>query len=106
MTARAIIMAAAIVAGLAPVGTARAAGDGAAGHALARQWCVSCHVVEEGGPGSDTAPPFAAIARQRGGDRAWVHAWLSAPHPPMPNLNLTRQQIDDIIAYLDGLAPR
>lgn len=106
MTARAIIMAAAVVAGLGPVGAARAAGDAAAGHALVRQWCMSCHVVEEGGAGPDTAPPFAAIARRRAGDPAWVRAWLSAPHPPMPNVNLTRREIDDIIAYLDGLTPR
>ncbi|HXZ01184.1 MAG TPA: c-type cytochrome [Stellaceae bacterium] len=106
MTARAIIMAAAIAAGLGPAGAARAAGDVASGHALARQWCMSCHVVEDGGPGPDTAPPFAAVARRHAGDRSWVRAWLTSPHPPMPNFNLARQQIEDIIAYLDSLAPR
>lgn len=106
MTARAIIMAAAIAAGLAPVDAARAAGDAAAGHALARQWCTSCHIVEEGGPGPDTAPPFATIARLHAGDRSWLRAWLSSPHPPMPNFNLAREQIDDIVAYLNSFTAR
>ncbi len=106
MTARAIIMAAAIGAGLAAAGAAEAAGDAEAGHALAQQWCTSCHVVEEGGKGPDTAPPFSAIARRHAGDPDWVRAWLSSSHPPMPNFNLAREHIDDIVAYLASLAPR
>jgi hypothetical protein len=30
-------------------------------------------------------------------------AFLLAPHPPMPDLNLSRADIDDISAYLDSL---
>jgi hypothetical protein len=26
-----------------------------------------------------------------------------SPHPPMPNISLSRQQIDDIVAYLSSL---
>ena len=106
MRMRAIIMAAAIAAWLAGAGAAEAAGDVAAGHALARQWCTSCHVVEEGGKGPDTAPPFSIIARGHAADPGWVRAWLSSSHPPMPNFNLAREQIDDIVAYLGSLAPR
>ncbi len=84
---------------------ARAAGDAQAGHQLAKQWCNTCHVIEPSGAGPDTAPPFPAIARGRK-DRSWVRAWLAAPHPPMPNLSLTRQEIDDVVAYLDSLAAR
>jgi cytochrome c len=84
---------------------AYAAGDAEAGHRLAKQWCNTCHVVEESGSGPDTAPPFPVIAANRK-DRRWVRAWLAAPHPPMPNLNLTRQEIDDVVAYLDRLTPR
>lgn len=61
-------------------------------------------MVDRSGQGSDAAPPFVAVARQN--TRGWVRAWLAAPHPPMPNFNLSRQQIDDIVAYLDSLAPR
>jgi mono/diheme cytochrome c family protein len=103
--ARWIILAAAC-AMLAGAGGAAAAGDAAAGHALARQWCASCHVVDDQTKGSDTAPSFKAVAQRHGGDRSWVRAWLAAPHRPMSGIALTRQQIDDIVAYLDSLAPR
>ena len=84
---------------------AHAAGDADAGHALARQWCTGCHIVDNTGQGQDMAPPFASIARRRAGDPTWVRAWLAAPHPSMPNFNLARQQVDDIVAYLQSLAP-
>ncbi len=99
-------IAAAACAVLAGAAGAQAAGDAAAGHALARQWCSGCHVVDNSGQGPDTAPPFAAIAKSHGNDRGWVRAWLAAPHPSMPSLNLTRQQTDDVIAYLESLPLR
>jgi len=83
-----------------------AAGDAQVGQRLAQQWCSGCHVVDGSRQGSDTAPSFSSIARRRAGDRTWLRAWLLAPHPPMPNFNLSRQQIDDVIAYLDSLSPR
>lgn len=82
-----------------------AAGDAAAGRQLARQWCASCHLVDRSTQGPDTAPPFQAIARRHPRNDGWVRAWLSTPHPPMPNLNLSRRQIDDIVAYLESLTP-
>jgi len=85
---------------------ALAAGDVQRGHELARRWCTGCHVVDPSGEGPDAAPPFPAIAQRHGADHSWVHGWLTAPHPPMPNFNLTRQEIDDVIAYLDSLSPR
>lgn len=82
-----------------------AAGNAEGGHVLARVWCSSCHVVDASSiEGRDTAPSFADIARRRAGDRTWLRAWLIAPHPPMPNFNLSRQEIDNIIAYLESLA--
>lgn len=83
---------------------AQAAGDAEAGHKLAQVWCTSCHIVDDAPQGADTAPPFPTIA-QRHQDRAWIRAWLASPHPPMPNLNLSRQQIDNVVAYLDSLKP-
>ena len=88
---------------LAP-GLARAAGDPARGEALARVWCVNCHVV--GNTGKDTAPPLAEIARRGDPAQREARAFITSPHPPMPNFNLARQQIDDIVAYLQSLAPR
>jgi mono/diheme cytochrome c family protein len=85
----------------ASIGPALAAGDAPSGHQLARQWCSSCHIVDRSEKGPDTAPPFASIARKHAGNDGWVRAWLSTSHPPMPNLNLSRVQIDDIVAYLE-----
>lgn len=73
---------------------ARAAdtGDAVLGRALAERWCTSCHTA--GSRGSDVAPPLAQLLR----------GWLAVPHPPMRGIELSRQQIEDIIAYLRALA--
>jgi mono/diheme cytochrome c family protein len=78
-----------------------AAGDAQSGRQLAQQWCSSCHIIDRSPKGPDTAPPFPAIAHNRLQNDGWVRAWLSTPHPPMPNLNPSRAQIDDIVAYLE-----
>jgi len=82
-----------------------AAGDAERGHTLARTWCTGCHTVDTNGPAKDTAPSFASIAAQNQPDQREARAFLNAPHPPMPNFNLARSQIDDIIAYIASLAP-
>ena len=84
----------------------RAAGDPVNGHDLARTWCTGCHLVDSTSQGGDAAPPFATIAAKNAGNEAALRGWLTNPHPPMPNLNLSRLEIDDIIAYLMSLAPR
>lgn len=81
---------------------ARAA-DADKGRAIARQWCASCHIVEAGQPGGDAAPPFATIANDRTRSPGALRAWLANPHPPMPNLHLSRGEIDDVVAYLETL---
>lgn len=79
---------------------ARAAdtGDAALGRSLAERWCVSCH------GSSDAAPPLAQIMRGKQTDERRLRSWLAAPHPPMRGIDLTRQQTEDIIAYLRALA--
>lgn len=85
-------------------GPAWAAGNSESGQRLAETWCSTCHVVTPGGSGTDAAPPFPTIAEHRHQDPSWLRAWLTSPHPPMPNLHLTRGEIDDIVAYLTSLA--
>ena len=85
--------------------TQAAAADPDAGLALARVWCSSCHAVD---PNPDRAPidgvpSFRAIATLPNYDKGWVAAFIANPHPPMPNLSLSKQNIDDITAYLDRL---
>ncbi len=84
----------------------RIAGDPARGEAMANRWCTSCHLVGGGKSGQDTAPPFAAIAHdpQRGPD--YWRGFLAKPHPPMPPIQFSRQEIEDFVAYFGELAKR
>lgn len=79
------------------------AADVQAGQRLTQQWCTGCHVIGAGNRGTDSAPSLPSIAEHKGHDREWVRTWLASPHPPMPNFNLSRQEIDNISAYLDSL---
>ena len=85
------------------------AADAKEGETLAGRWCVSCHDIgrSEKPTASDTAPTFDSIARRKDLNRVHLEAWLGHPHPPMPNLNLTRTEIDNLVAYIESLrAPR
>jgi mono/diheme cytochrome c family protein len=82
---------------------ASAAGNPESGRLLAQRWCSGCHALPSAHAASDAAPPFASVARAHKGDPAWVRAWLMTPHPPMEGINLSRQQIEDVIAYLQAL---
>lgn len=73
-------------------------GDAAMGEKLAERWCLSCHSAQA--RGADTAPPLPQLMRGRGEDAARLRGWLAAPHPPMPGIDLTREQTEDIIAWL------
>ena len=74
------------------------------GLAIARQWCAQCHKVEERQTAaSDVAPTFASIAQQRDRTSPFVRAWLLNPHPPMPKLELSRSDVDELMAYIDSL---
>ena len=80
------------------------AGDVREGEKLAMQWCSQCHVAGAGQTsGGDAAPPFAVIAETAADRSDDLHAWLADPHPPMPNLDLTRIEIDDLLAYIESL---
>ncbi|NJO37736.1 MAG: hypothetical protein HC871_09095 [Rhizobiales bacterium] len=46
---------------------------------------------------------IAETAAERTGD---LKAWLADPHPPMPNLSLSRLEIDDLLAYIESLGRR
>ena len=81
-----------------------AAGNAQTGKEVAERWCASCHLVNaEQTQGSADAPSFMSIAEQSGEELEWLKAFLVEPHPPMPEMSLTRQEIQDLIAYLDAL---
>ena len=80
-------------------------GDPAAGLRLASAWCADCHRIAPAGPGpaSDAAPAFAAVAAMPSSTRMSLAAFLQTPHPRMPNYQLSRDELDDVIAYLLSL---
>lgn len=79
------------------------AADAQAGHELANQWCTACHVADGASRGADVAPTFNSIANRKDRTAAEMEAWLTDPHPVMPDLKLSRAQIDDLIAYIESL---
>ena len=80
-----------------------ASGNAEAGRQLVTRSCSSCHAIETAPTATDNAPPFSAVAKTNKERPAWIRGWLMSPHPPMPNISLSRQQIDDIVAYLGRL---
>jgi mono/diheme cytochrome c family protein len=89
---------------LSSVATPSAAADVAKGTQLARQWCANCHVVDgtTSGMVQQGPPSFRAVA-QGGLTGDQLRAFLTHPHAPMPDLALTRSEIDDLIAYIEAL---
>jgi mono/diheme cytochrome c family protein len=87
--------------------TPSAAADVLTGARLAGQWCASCHVVGDIPPASvQQGPPSFRTIAQGGLTTDQLRTFLSHPHAPMPDLALTRSEIDDLIAYIDTLRAR
>jgi len=88
--------------GLVAAHAARA--DVAKGAQLARQWCANCHVINNSPSGGvpQGPPTFPAIARS-GVTADQLRAFLSHPHGAMPDLALSRAEIDDVIGYIETL---
>jgi mono/diheme cytochrome c family protein len=85
-----------------PLGISRA--DVSAGERLARQWCANCHVISRSGPSASLPqgpPSFRVAAGHLNSEQ--LRAFLTHPHGQMPDLSLTRSEIDDLIAYIESL---
>ena len=79
-------------------------GDPVAGRAYALKNCSSCHMVSPTqSPPQRTAPSFQAIAGMRSTTEMSLHAFLSTPHPRMPNFIVPPRDGQDVIAYILSL---
>ena len=78
--------------------------DVAAGAGIAQRWCANCHVIGTAQTGSvpQGPPSFVTIAKS-GMSEEQLRAFLSHPHGAMPDLALTRGEIDSLIAYIQSL---
>jgi mono/diheme cytochrome c family protein len=83
------------------------AGSVARGKAIAERWCVLCHVVgpNQSSAPADGAPSFLELSKTAAENDTKLRSFLVAPHPPMPNLSLSRREIDDVLAYIASLKP-
>jgi cytochrome c len=89
---------------LAGAGAYPARADARRGAQLARQWCANCHVIgsTSTGPVPEGPPSFQAVAHS-GITADQLRGFLSHPHGAMPDLSLTREEVDDLIAYINTL---
>lgn len=88
--------------------------DTGAGEQVFKQKCASCHTI---GGGKLVGPDLEGVGERR--DVEWIESFISAPDKmiasgdpiitellaeynnlPMPNLGLTEQEVDDLLAYL------
>jgi len=69
------------------------AADPAQGERLAWRWCAECHVV---------APNQTISANRRVPE---ISAFLRADHPQMPDMSLSRDEIANLIAWMQSLSP-
>jgi mono/diheme cytochrome c family protein len=72
------------------------------GRELAARLCVTCHVVDRktSGPVRADVPSFLAIARRPGSTAEYLAGKIIVPHPAMPGVALTADEIRDIVAYI------
>jgi mono/diheme cytochrome c family protein len=80
-------------------------GDPQAGLKVALRDCAACHIVagRQAGPAPVGVPPFATIARMPSTTALSLRAYLQTPHPPMPDLALTRTEMEDVVSYILSL---
>jgi mono/diheme cytochrome c family protein len=85
--------------------TAQEIGDVAAGKRLAETWCSSCHVVAPSAQaGASTGvPTFTAVASMPSTTPIALRVYLQTPHARMPDLHLSRDETDNLIAYILSL---
>ncbi|MBS0521701.1 MAG: cytochrome C [Proteobacteria bacterium] len=90
---------------LAPVAGAQ---DVVNGEALAKRWCSSCHIVTATATKGEAngLPSFPMLAASPKTTEASLRHAMTATHSRMPDLSLTKQEQDNLIAYILSLRPR
>lgn len=72
------------------------------GRVLAERACVACHVVSAHAvsPVAADVPTFVAIANKPGQTMEAIAGRIVIPHPPMPAIALSREEIGNVVAYI------
>jgi mono/diheme cytochrome c family protein len=80
-------------------------GDAGRGRAIAEHGCSVCHAIDPGvraPPGVD-APTFQDVADDPAMTELALNAFFQTPHQNMPNLQLSAENMADLIAYILSL---
>jgi mono/diheme cytochrome c family protein len=79
--------------------------DAEQGRQLAVRWCANCHTVERTteSASANGLPTFPAIAADQRLTPDLLRATMSARHGRMPDLQLSKREQDDLIAYIQSL---
>jgi cytochrome c len=79
-------------------------GNAERGGQVAELWCSTCQLVSERQERATTdAPTFRSIAERSPEAIDALAGFVMDPHPPMPDLSLTREEIRDLPAYIASL---
>ena len=75
------------------------------GYKLAQAFCKGCHVIDELtlSPVPVGVPSFRAIANRLGQTGEKIKDVLIKPHAPMPEMQLSNDEILSLIAYMESL---
>lgn len=98
-----------VIAAVAMLSTARLAGaqverpSPEKGYELVQKLCQGCHLVESSASATTPVgvPTFRAIANRPGQTGERITNVLIQPHAPMPDIRLTREEIQNILSYLE-----
>lgn len=85
-------------------GYARVSGDPQEGRVLAERSCASCHGIDAKTRSPDPrAPAFRRVAQTPGMTAVALRAALQTSHRTMPNIVLSKQERENVIAYILSL---
>lgn len=75
--------------------------DAARGREIAQRLCVACHAIDrEATTKLADVPSFPTIANRPGRTAEFIMNAMLAPHPAMPGVPLTAQEMRDLATYI------
>ncbi len=79
-------------------------GDVDSGRRFAGMWCGGCHQTGvDGARFGMIGPVFRDVANLPSTTALSLRVFMQSSHPTMPNVQLTREETDDIVAYILSL---
>ncbi|HEY8032371.1 MAG TPA: c-type cytochrome [Methylocella sp.] len=81
--------------------------DPTIGRHLAETICSTCHQIDASSPTpspNSSAPSFVDVSRMPSTTELSIKVFLRSPHPSMPDIILSPDEIDSVAAYILSLA--